>query len=556
MHPGKVQSKSTGRSSSSDFRITVILDSTRVSKYINDFCEWAISSSNIKLTILFISSLDTRKNFEVKQKWLKRETVNYGFVLIKKIESHLLNLHKSNRDHFDDFDIYQSQDSAIFNSSDKIKYYERCDLENYDHNSADLVVDFTSGGAPIEILVRARLGGLIFQNPALSTEEKNWTGFKEVLNSMDLTTLEIWICNKQNPLGSMVVNQSIPTKHFFLLNQAALFLRRNYHLRLIIKRLISEDSYPLIHGTIQSSENSNSSVTTFDQVNYLMRQAQRYIGRKTRNMRKRTRVTWNVGFYRGTWENLENVPYERLLNPKGHFLADPFVITTSKGTFCFLEDYDFGFRKGAIACYQLDLDEPKRVGLVLDEDFHLSFPYIFEFESKLYMCPETSEIGEIRLYECIQFPSKWTYLKTIIPNVNAVDSMIFFYQDSWWLLTNIDPMGSDDFAAGLFLFSTDNPLLGKWVPHPENPVQADPRNTRNGGILYKTDEVYRVGQVKLFFEYGSSTRINKITNINEIHYSEECVGGYFPKSDFKILGSHHLHSNQNFTVFDFLQPNL
>jgi len=554
VHPGKVQSESTGKSKSPDFRITVILDSTRVSKYVINFCEWAISCGNIKLTVLLISPLDTRKNFEVKQKRLKRVIVNYGFVLINKIESHLLNSHKSNRDHLDEFHIYQNQDSAKFNSSDNIKYYQACDLENYDHNSADLVVDFTSGGAPKEILVRARFGGVIFQNPALNTEEKNWLGFEEVLKSKDLTSLEIWICNKEYPLGSMVVNQSIPTKHFFLLNQAALFLRRNYHLRLIIKRLISENSYPLIHKRIESSDNFKASVTTFDQVHYLMRQVQKYIGRKIRYMFKRNRVTWNVGFYKGTWDNFENVLYERLFNPKGHFLADPFVVSTLEGTFCFLEDYDFGLRKGAIACYQLDLDEPKRLGLVLDEDFHLSFPYIFEFESKLYMCPETSEIGEIRLYECTQFPNKWDYVKTIIPNVNAVDSMIFSHQDLWWLLTNVDPMGSDDFAAGLFLFSTDNPLLGKWVPHPENPVH--PRNSRNGGILYNNGEVYRVGQVKLFFEYGSSTTINKITNINRVHYSEECVAQYFPKNNSKIVGSHHLHSNQKFTIFDFLQPNL
>ena len=70
--------------------------------------------------------------------------------------------------------------------------------------------------------------------------------------------------------------------------------------------------------------------------------------------------------------------------------------------------------------------------------FHLSYPFIFTVDNELYMCPETGEIREIRLYKCTEFPLRWSFHKTLIKDVSAVDSNIFLFKDRWWLLTNID----------------------------------------------------------------------------------------------------------------------
>ena len=41
------------------------------------------------------------------------------------------------------------------------------------------------------------------------------------------------------------------------------------------------------------------------------------------------------------------------------------------------------------------------------------------------MCPETSEKNEIRIYECVKFPIKWKYSRTLIKNIYAVDTILF-----------------------------------------------------------------------------------------------------------------------------------
>jgi primosomal protein N' (replication factor Y) len=53
------------------------------------------------------------------------------------------------------------------------------------------------------------------------------------------------------------------------------------------------------------------------------------------------------------------------------------------------------------------------------------------------MCPETHEAQDIRLYKCVEFPLKWQYVKSLITNVSAVDTSIFFKNEKWWLMTNL-----------------------------------------------------------------------------------------------------------------------
>ena len=63
--------------------------------------------------------------------------------------------------------------------------------------------------------------------------------------------------------------------------------------------------------------------------------------------------------------------------------------------------------------------------MVLEEQFHLSYPYIFEHEDRVYMIPETNEANEIRLYQAVDFPLIWELKQVLMQNVSAVDTSIF-----------------------------------------------------------------------------------------------------------------------------------
>ena len=66
---------------------------------------------------------------------------------------------------------------------------------------------------------------------------------------------------------------------------------------------------------------------------------------------------------------------------------------------------------------------------VLEETFHLSYPYVFSVKEHIYMIPETLDVNEIRLYKCVDFPENWKFIGVILKE-RAVDTNLIFTSDN------------------------------------------------------------------------------------------------------------------------------
>ena len=62
-----------------------------------------------------------------------------------------------------------------------------------------------------------------------------------------------------------------------------------------------------------------------------------------------------------------------------------------------MEDFDYKTNKGSISAYRIANSGYEPLGVVLEEDFHLSYPFIFRHKNNIFICPETREKNEIRL---------------------------------------------------------------------------------------------------------------------------------------------------------------
>jgi hypothetical protein len=262
---------------------------------------------------------------------------------------------------------------------------------------------------------------------------------------------------------------------------------------------------------------------------------------------------WGVAFSRNDWKSVVMGESHRVANPPNHFLADPFVIREGGRDFCFVEDYDYAVRKGHISVYELKGNIAEPLGNAIVEPFHMSFPYLFRFGSKLYMCPETNANKQIRLYECVNFPLEWRLCKVLMDGVSAVDTMLFEKDNIWWMFTNIDPANADDNCSELFIFFTDDPVNGEWTAHSENPVIIDSSKARNAGLLFDGKDVYRVAQKQAFDLYGHGFSINKVLVLNTEQYAETQVRAVKPNFFANLKGTHHMHSNGEVSVFDYLR---
>ena len=74
------------------------------------------------------------------------------------------------------------------------------------------------------------------------------------------------------------------------------------------------------------------------------------------------------------------------------------------------------------------------------------------------MVPETKAKGEIRLYECEDFPLKWKFKKTIFSSINATDTMIFEHNGLWWMLTTFSNCGKFNDSELHVFYSKEGPI--------------------------------------------------------------------------------------------------
>ena len=111
---------------------------------------------------------------------------------------------------------------------------------------------------------------------------------------------------------------------------------------------------------------------------------------------------WNVA-----WKKENSNRYNVIDNPEGYWLADSLVFSCCDGIFLFVEAFDKKENIGKIAVLEYDGESFKNFKIILEKDYHLSYPYVFEFENEYYMIPETSGNNCIEIYKAKKFPYEW-----------------------------------------------------------------------------------------------------------------------------------------------------
>ncbi len=167
------------------------------------------------------------------------------------------------------------------------------------------------------------------------------------------------------------------------------------------------------------------------------------------------------------------------------------------------------------------------------------------------MIPETNQNKTIELYKCCDFPYIWKFEKYIMENISGTDTTLFHYENKWWLFTTIDQTGGvSSCSTELFLFYSDDPIMGKWVSHPLNPVVSDESRARCAGKIFIDDgKIYRPSQ-DCSIRYGRGLNINHITKLNEQEYNEVLLKEIKPDWDPKLKGVHTINSDKDMIIID------
>jgi hypothetical protein len=243
--------------------------------------------------------------------------------------------------------------------------------------------------------------------------------------------------------------------------------------------------------------------------------------------------------------------YRELIPPKDRFWADPIVFNYNERDFVFFEEYLFKKKKAHISVAELDkAGKLSNFQVVLNKPYHLSYPFVFNNGTDIFMIPETSGNKTIEIYKCVSFPDKWEFQMNLMENLHAVDTTVYYHENKFWLFVNIKENNGASAWDELFLFYSDELLTTKWIPHPGNPVISDVRQARPAGQIFTYKEkMYRPSQ-DCSCTYGYATNINEIIVLNETEYKEKKVTTIFPEWNKKVTAVHTYSHADAFAVVD------
>jgi len=233
---------------------------------------------------------------------------------------------------------------------------------------------------------------------------------------------------------------------------------------------------------------------------------------------------WSIGLCKGDIKDVirnktfdQNI-YWLPLESFNHFQADPFLLRLEDGKLSiFHEDFAFDDAYGKISLMETD-DNFKLVShkTLLDTKSHLSYPFIFTEENRIFIFPEAAHSGKLSCYEYNPVNQSLDFHRVIM-DLPLLDSSILKHDGKYWLFGTLQ--GKDSHNK-LYIFYSDN-LFGPFTPHPENPVKNSLNGARSAGNFVNVDGVYYRPSQNCKNQYGESITINKIIILNEKKYAEE-----------------------------------
>ena len=261
---------------------------------------------------------------------------------------------------------------------------------------------------------------------------------------------------------------------------------------------------------------------------------------------------WGILIARGvkdespSWNN-----FTTLMPPSDRLWADPFIWLHEGIYFIFYEERLYSSNRGHIACLTLD-SRLSLIGncVVLERPYHLSYPFVFEYQGQFYMIPETERNHTIELYRCTSFPNQWVFVKTLRTDIKAVDATLLEAYGKWWLFANLRERGSSWDA--LHLFYADHPLSDEWTPHPRNPIVRDRRSARPAGRIFLHNGQFIRPSQDCSVRYGYAINFNRISVLTDSDYAENREWSFKPPVKRNILGTHTWNESGGLTVIDAL----
>lgn len=252
--------------------------------------------------------------------------------------------------------------------------------------------------------------------------------------------------------------------------------------------------------------------------------------------------------------DLKKIVFRRINNNKKFWAADPFPIEINGELYIFAEIFEYKKNKGSIGYTKLENGIFSSWKIVIEENYHLSFPNLFYIDEVLYMCPEAYQSAEIYLYKCIEFPNKWIKDRVLVSGNNYVDTIFYKQGSSIYGFTSKREKNVPEFPEFKIFKINDN----KCIFSNGEVKTLDIYLTRSAGKILKdpkSGENIMVSQIGKPL-YGSGL-IFKNFELEWPDYNEREIFRVFPEDIIcdvpkKYIGIHTFNMTEHYIVIDLI----
>jgi hypothetical protein len=244
--------------------------------------------------------------------------------------------------------------------------------------------------------------------------------------------------------------------------------------------------------------------------------------------------------------------------PKDGEWADPFPWIEGQQACIFVEEIPYTGSKGHISVFNLaeiDINNPKPT-TVIENDYHMSYPFLFSWQNTLYMMPETIANQTLEVYRCKKYPYDWEQFTCIFDDILIADATLMEVDGRWWMFA-YQPIADTVIPTNdeLFIYYADTPF-GPWHSHRKNPVVTDVRHARPaGGLVWFNGSLYRPAQ-DCSVRYGYAIAMMRVVQLDTAQYREEFVGWIRPNWAPHLTATHTVNFHKGIAVLDGYQRSI
>lgn len=241
----------------------------------------------------------------------------------------------------------------------------------------------------------------------------------------------------------------------------------------------------------------------------------------------------------------------KLVPPEGRFWADPHLLRKGGRFYVFFEDASRALWHGHLAAIELqDNGEWSAPREIIKCPYHLSYPFLLEWQGELFLIPESGENRTVGAWRCRHFPYDWEFSHYLMQGIAAYDATLLQHEGTWWMFANVSAHDGASSWDELCLFYADSPLSENWQPHPMNPVVSDVRRARPAGRIFRREGRLLRPSQNSAYRYGYGLNINEILELTRETYRERLIDSVEPHWDRHILGVHSYSECDGLTVID------